>query len=154
VVNKDFMRNVELFGGLTDEELDDVRALCQSRKLRKGDVLTEEGKVGNELFIISEGVVEVVLGFQKDPRVVANLGAGQIIGEMSLVDYGSRSATVVAIQDPTLVVVIQNDEFQTLCQKNTKIGYRVMLNLAADLSFKLRHSNLNRSLGRNGYLES
>ena len=142
---RNLLRNVELFDGLTDDEWDDVGRLCQSRKLSKGDVLTEEGKPGKELFIISKGMVEVILDIQNDPRVVVNLGAGQIIGEMSLVDHGPRSATVVAIKDPTYVNVIQNDDLQALCQNNPRIGYRVMLNLAADISFKLRHSNLNRS---------
>ena len=141
-INK-LLQSVELFDGLTDDELGEVAALCERRKLKDGEVLTKQGNVGKELFIISEGLVEVILHEQTEPRVVVNLGAGQLIGEMSLVDRGPRSATVVAIHDPTYVQVIQNDNFHKLCQRNTQIGYRVMLNLAADLSFKLRHSNLN-----------
>ena len=76
-----------------------------------------------------------------DGEVIEQL-TPQLIGEMSLVDRGPRSATVRAIQDPTIVQVIQHEEFQALCQKNNRIGYLVMLNIAADLSFKLRHRNL------------
>ena len=136
---KELLRGVELFDGLTDDELREVAALCTRRQLGEGEILAKQGEAGHELFIVSEGLVEVAVSEQAVPRVLVNLGTGQLIGEMSLVDRGPRSATVKAIQDPTYVQVIQHDDFQALCQRNTKIGYRVMLNLAADLSFKLRH---------------
>ena len=138
----DLLKEVELFGDLSNEELGEIAALCSNRRLSKGEILAKQGEIGHELFIISEGLVEVIVRDQSIPRVIINLGAGQIIGEMSLVDRGPRSATVKAIQDPTLVQVIQHDDFNSLCQKNPKIGYKVMQNLAADLSFKLRHSNM------------
>lgn len=138
------LRRVELFEGLTDDDLREVAAICSQRQYKDGDVLAKQGEVGRELYIVSDGLVEVAVSERSTPRVVVNLGTGQLIGEMSLVDRGPRSATVKAIQDPTIVQVIQHDEFQTLCQRNTRIGYLVMLNIAADLSFKLRHRNLSK----------
>ena len=139
---KKLLRSVELFEGLTDDDLDEVSAICTQRQLKDGDILAKQGDSGSELFIVSEGLVEVTIREKTTPRVVVNLGIGQLIGEMSLVDRGTRSATVKAVHDPTIVQVIQHEEFQALCQRNTKIGYLVMLNIAADLSFKLRHRNL------------
>lgn len=139
---RELLRNVELFDGLGDNDLDEVSALCSQQTFKKGELLTTQGEVGSELFIISEGLVEVMVRGRLNPRVVVNLGAGQLIGEMSLVDRGPRSATVRAIHNPTITQVIQHDDFHDLCQRNTRIGYLVMLNLAADLSFKLRHRHL------------
>jgi len=139
---KELLKTVELFEGLGEEDLENVSALCSQRVYRKGELLTIQGEIGSELFIISEGLVEVTIREPANPRVVVNLGTGQLIGEMSLVDRGPRSATVRAIHDPTIVQVIQNEAFQDLCQHNTRIGYFVMLNLAADLSFKLRHRHV------------
>ena len=139
---KKLLRNVELFDGLTDDDLSKVAKICVRRQLKNGEVLAQQGEIGRELFIVSEGLVEVAVQEHDVSRVLIKLGAGQIIGEMSLVDHGPRSATVKAIQEPTYVQVIQHEDFKALCQRNTHIGYRVMLNLAADLSFKLRHSNL------------
>ena len=139
---KELLRSVELFDGLTDDHLDEVAAICKRRQLKKGELLAKQGDVGSELFIVSEGLVEVIVRERTVPRVVVNLGTGQLIGEMSLVDRGPRSATVRAIHDPTFVQVIQHDDFHALFQRNTQIGYRVMLNLAVDMSFKLRHRNL------------
>lgn len=138
---KELLQSVELFDGLSVEDLDEVAAICTQRTYESGESLAKQGEVGSELFIVSEGLVEVTVHERVVPRVVVNLGAGQIIGEMSLVDRGPRSATVRAVQN-TVVQVIRHDDFQELCQRNTGIGYLVMLNLAADLSFKLRHRNL------------
>jgi CRP-like cAMP-binding protein len=139
---KELLRGVELFEGLEDEDLIEVAAICEQRQLKDGEVLAKQGEIGKELFIVSDGLVEVTVRERTVPRVVVNLGTGQLIGEMSLVDHGPRSATVRAIHTPTIVQVIQHDDFEELCQRNTRIGYMVMSNLAADLSFKLRHRNL------------
>ncbi len=140
---KQLLKEVMLFAGLSDEELDDLVKLCQAKSLARGEILAEQGAPGNELFIVAEGFVEVSIASEQDSaRVVVNLGKGQIIGEMALIDRGPRSATVRAISDPTVVQVLSRDDFEALCEKNSRIGYKIMKDIAADLSFKLRHRNL------------
>ena len=139
------LKSVELFEGLSEEELDSVLRICHQRAYKTGDLITEQGQPGDELFVIQEGFVEVLhRESQADttPKAVVNLGCGQIVGEMALVDHGLRSATVRAISDETMVQVIQRDDFERLCDSNHHLGYTVMRNIAADLSFKLRHSHL------------
>ncbi|MEP6988793.1 MAG: cyclic nucleotide-binding domain-containing protein, partial [Chloroflexota bacterium] len=65
--------------------------------------------------------------------------------EMALLDQGSRSASVLAIEEQTELYVIDADAFVNLCQQDTAIGYIMMRNMALDLSFKLRHKNLDPS---------
>lgn len=142
----DHLRNVEIFKGLSEDELVEICSLCNSRQLESGENLVNEGDVGEEFYLITQGSVEVVVGIKQDsPRTVIHMGEGQLIGEMALIDHGRRSATVRAIQDPTRVQIIRNDDFQELCERNTRVGYVVMRNMAADLSFKLRHLNLIKS---------
>ena len=137
------IRGVDLFEGLTSAELDEIISICQQRRYQKGDLLAVEGEIGDEIFIVMEGTVEIIVNSgRKTPKVVIHLGVGQLIGEMSLVDRGPRSATVRAIEDPTIVQVIRHQDFHTLCKRNYRIGYIVMHNMAADLSFKLRHRHL------------
>ncbi len=139
----DALRGVELFDGLTADELKAVAALCEERRLNRGDVLIQQGQPGLELYIVTEGFVEVVRQSDgEDQRVVVQLGPGQIVGEMALVDQGPRSATVRALNTPTVVQVIPKEAFDALCEQNTAIGYKVMRNMAADLSFRIRHRNL------------
>jgi CRP/FNR family cyclic AMP-dependent transcriptional regulator len=139
------LKSVELFEGVSTTEMNDVARICQEKTFQAGDVITEQGKPGNELFIIFDGFVEVLRsGAQVDPspRAIVNLGRGQIIGEMALVDRGPRSATVRALSEKTIVLTINREAFERLCDENHHLGYIVMRNIAADLSFKLRHRHL------------
>lgn len=139
------LRSVELFDGLTREELEAVSALCQERRHRAGDIITTQGESGEELFVVCEGFVEVVLSRSPSdpaPRAMVNLGRGQIFGEMALVDNGPRSATVRAVTNNTVLQAIRRRDFNALCEENHHLGYVVMRNMASDLSFKLRHRHL------------
>jgi CRP/FNR family cyclic AMP-dependent transcriptional regulator len=138
------LKDVDLFAGLDDEELRLVAGICHKREFKGGELLAAEGQHGDLMYVITEGFVEVLLENSPDrgARIIINLGPGQLIGEMAMLDQGPRSASVRAISDPTIVQAIHRDDFETLCQENTHIGYTVMRNLAVDLSFKLRHRNL------------
>ncbi len=141
---RQILSGVDLFEGLTQDELKKVAAICTEKSYKAGEIIAREGEIGTELFIITEGFVEVLLKERSSSaaKVVVSLGSGQIIGEMALLDQGPRSASVRATGNPTVVQVIQRQDFERLCEENTNIGYVVMHNLAADLSFKLRHRNL------------
>jgi CRP-like cAMP-binding protein len=137
------LRQAELFEGLPPEELQAIAALCQARTFQSGEIITTQGETGDELFVVCQGFVEVTLTNQGgEPRTVVQLGPGQIVGEMSLVDRGPRSATVRALTDGALLQSLRREAFVQLCQTNTHLGYVVMRNMAADLSFKLRHRML------------
>jgi CRP-like cAMP-binding protein len=140
------LQSVDLFEGLTVDEIEEVAHICTEQRFSKDQVITREGERGDELYIITEGFVEVALGEKpsSSARVVVSLGSGQVLGEMALLDQGPRSASLKATSEPTIVQVIRRNQFDKLCQENTHIGYIVMRNLAADLSFKLRHRNLNQ----------
>ena len=141
---KEILRGVELFDGLNDQDLAQVIALCQERRFIENEIIAEQNSLGQELYIIQEGFVEVAIATKDGTpsKVIVNLGSGQTVGEMSLVDQGPRSATVRAINSPTVVQVISQADFEELCEQNCHIGYIVMRNMAADLSFRLRQRHL------------
>jgi len=139
------LRQATLFEGLSPEELETIAGLFRPRAFRAGEIVTTQGERGDELFLVTQGFVEVTLmqpGSDAGPRTVVHLGPGQLVGEMALVDRGPRSATVRALTDGTLLQALQRDAFLELCEKNPRLGYVVMRNMAADLSFKLRHRML------------
>lgn len=144
MVSIDLLKRVSTFSGLSEEQLARIAKLCRSENHNKGDDVVREGDPSNELYIIQEGSVEIILGGTSapGPTPILHLGKGQIFGEMALVDRGLRSATVRATSDNTVLHVIIRDAFNRLCDEDTHIGYIVMRNVAADLSFKLRHYNL------------
>ncbi len=137
------LKSVELFNGLGENELGSVERICHELHLGAGEVVARQGEIGDELYIIAAGFVEVVL--ETDPptleKVVVQLGPGQIIGEMGLLDHGPRSATIRTVSDPTILQTIRRQDLESLCDQDQHIGYLIMRNLALDIAFKLRHRN-------------
>jgi CRP/FNR family cyclic AMP-dependent transcriptional regulator len=137
----DLLQSVALFSGLTSKQLEAVARICQERHYPAGSTIIQQGDTGDEMYVIEAGQVDILLVGYTSERPVVVLGKGQILGEMSLVDQGYRSATARATE-PTTVQVIKQGDFTSLCEQDTHIGYTVMRNLAADISFKLRHQHL------------
>lgn len=138
------LSTVDLFEGLTEAEIAKVASICREQRFNSNQVIAREGDAGDEFYIIAEGFVEILLGERPATaaRIIVSLGSGQIIGEMALLDHGPRSASLRAASEPTVVQVIKQTDFENLCQNDSRIGYIVMRNLAADMAFKLRHRNL------------
>lgn len=145
----DLMRSVGLFSGLSDEQLQRLIGISREEIYHDEEVICEQGADGDKLFFISEGQVEVRIRKRPDgpERSQVFLGRGQIFGEMALLDMGKRSATVRSSQDNTILRSITSEAFTDLCSSDTAIGYVIMRNMAIDLSFKLRHRNLDLGAG-------
>jgi CRP-like cAMP-binding protein len=150
----ELLRHIELFAGLAPEQVERIAALGREAKYNAGDTIIHEGDPSDDLYIIGNGMVEVVVAGGAIPDVpgephlnsLVRLGQGQVFGEMALVDQGARSATVRCVEDGTALYVIPRRDFWTLCEGDHHIGFVVMRNIAADLSFKLRHRNLQKRL--------
>lgn len=145
------LRKARIFSGLSRDDLQGIAQLCQQRVYHQDDVILSEGEGSNELFIIGQGMVEVSLSMPEESSTpLINLGAGQVVGEMALVDRGARSATVKATNDETVVYVIPHEAFHQLCERDNHIGFIVMRNLAAEMSLKLRYRNIAEQMGTAG----
>jgi CRP-like cAMP-binding protein len=144
MVSIDLLKQVSIFSGLSDEQLVRIAGLCREETHDRDDVIVREKEPSTDLYVIQEGSAQVLLGTPSMPgqTPIIHLGKGQIFGEVALVDRGLRSASVNAASDGTKLYAISRDEFVQLCDEDTHIGYIVMGNIAADLSFKLRHYNL------------
>ena len=136
------LRSVEMFVGLTDEEFTQLAGIFQQRHLAEGEILFRQGDPGDSLCLIQQGFVEIIAENNGHTKTLVNLGPGQSVGEMALIDRGTRSATVRAATEDTIIAVVSRDSFEELCGHNTNIGYKVMRNIAADLSFRIRRRGL------------
>ena len=122
------LRTVGLFSGCTERELSDIARLSTKVEVEAGTVLTSQGEPGAECFVIAEGEAEVVI----DGKVVARSGAGDTVGEMSLLDGGHRTATVRAATPMTLYV-LSSAEFRAMLATSPTISLKIMYALAARL---------------------
>lgn len=140
------LRRVEIFAGLSDEELVKLAEICHVLRVNAGHKIFKEGDDGSELYILHEGCVKVALNTRAsdgtfEPTTINMLYSGQSFGEMSLLGGATRSATISAADKCTLLM-LHKAEFDRLCELNPHIGFVVMRNLASDLAYKLRSSNL------------
>lgn len=147
VVN--ILREADIFDNLSATHLDLIASICKERHYHIGDVIFEENTIGNELYVIASGEVQIML----DPALVgrditsglfpiATLRRGQSFGEIALVDEGIRSAGAQCSNSNTHLVVIPRDQLMTLCNSYHELGYQLMRNLAADLAMKIRQADL------------
>lgn len=136
------LKRVQLFASLEPDELNQLAAICQEKHVVAGENIISQNTTGNEMYIVSEGSVEVYIQGLNDARSLVVLGKGQVIGEMALIDQGYRSASVRTTREGATLYLIESDAFYKLCEENNHIGFVVMRNLAIDIAFKLRHRNL------------
>jgi CRP-like cAMP-binding protein len=149
----DILRRTDIFYDLTTPQLEMLASICDDRAVKLGDIIFEENTAGSEMFVIARGAVEVLV----DPTIVggpnarrrgtgpvtiATLRAGQTFGEISLVDQGLRTASARCAETDTYLLVLTRNKFIKLCDTYPELGYRVMRNIAADLAFKIRGSDL------------
>jgi CRP/FNR family cyclic AMP-dependent transcriptional regulator len=108
-IKMEVLRSLPFFHGARAEELSQVARLVTRVKLPAGHVMTGEGEVGKEAFIIVSGHAEATIGGE----VVGTVGPGDIVGEMSLLDGEPRSATITTIS-PIDAFVANAAEFYRL----------------------------------------
>ena len=137
MVSAELFRQVPLFAGLEDEDLESLISVASRRKFPKDGVIFFEHDVGDALFMIFSGRVKVTI-LSDDGReiILAMLSDSDFFGEMSLLDNEPRSATAIALQETEMVVLHQRD-FLSIVEKRP----RVLINLLSVLSSRLRKAN-------------
>ena len=140
------LKKVEILNSLSESQLEKVAELCRDQTCNADDIIFKENDKSSELYLIQDGLVEITLSVPEPgtEQSIVTLGKGQIFGEVALVDEGPRTASARCIADGTRLWVARRADFISLCERDTSIGFLVMKNIAADLSFKLRLVNLTR----------
>ena len=130
-----------LFEMLSNQELEYVADLSRPRRYSAGKIIFEEGELGDSLFVIASGEVEVLRRDSTgEQRAIATLSAPEFFGEMSLIDKEYRSATARAKLD--VEVLHLTAENLTAFRKQHRDGFTfVVINIARVLSSRLRESN-------------
>ncbi len=91
-----------LFRYFTPEERSRIEALAKVFTLDEGGLLIDEGEVDSTLYGVEDGHLDIVVGRQAAPRVMAAVGPGDILGEVSFIDDSPRSVSVIAGERTTV----------------------------------------------------
>ena len=91
------LRNVPLFAGLGEAELEKLSVLCGRKRVERGAFIVRAGDSTDSLYILLTGRAKVTNSDEEGREIIlAWLGAGEFFGEMGLIDGSPRSANVVA----------------------------------------------------------
>ena len=109
---RQLLRRIPAFAACSDRELGEIDRLVDDWTVDAGTVLMREGSRGHEAFMIIDGRASVAI----DGEVLTELGPGEFLGELSMVDHEPRTATVTAVTEMRLLVVgpAEFDDFVAL----------------------------------------
>lgn len=116
---------------------------------QNGEVVVREGEVGNCMYVIQQGQVEVLLNKGGTGVCVAVLGEGEFFGEMALFDQEVRSATV-RVRGEARILTLEKRTFLRRIHEDPSLAFRML----EKMSHRVRKLNesLNAALGRRGAL--
>ncbi len=133
------LSNAEVFTGLTGDDLWQISDLCKTLSFNTGDIIIKEGQAGSAFYIVVSGELEVVLpkkmlerNLTRVSKVELNvLKKGHCFGEYSLIDKGSASASVIAMNSGELIKITENDFNEKLMADHriAKTFYRNLLRM-------------------------
>jgi CRP/FNR family cyclic AMP-dependent transcriptional regulator len=116
------------------------------------EIIFGENSASDELYIIASGEVDILVnpalvqstavGHPARSLTIVTLRRGQTFGEIALVDQGLRSASARCASKRAHLLIIDSERLLKLCDSHPDLGYRLMRNIAADLAFKIRGTDL------------
>ncbi|MDP9121396.1 MAG: Crp/Fnr family transcriptional regulator [Acidobacteriota bacterium] len=128
---------LELFQGLSEAQLNELHGLLHSSNVPAGAHFITVAQPGETVYVLVSGTVKIYVSHADGREVIlAFLGPGDTVGEMSLVDSAGRSANVVTTE-PSRLVWMDRAAFQTCLRTLTPLAN----NLVRLLSHRLRFAN-------------
>jgi hypothetical protein len=131
------LQSVPLFATMTLEQLEAIHLCLTEQHYTLGELIFAEGDVGDEMYIVVEGEVEILIKLDTpEPFLLAKVGPGSYFGEMSILDNEPRSAAARVSQDARLLV-LKGEQLKELVYVMPEIAFTIF----KVLSERLRRSD-------------
>lgn len=141
------LKKAKLFAALNDTDIYELAQKMYYCEFEKDLALVYEGEMGNELYIVVEGKVDVSVRGKTENQdeegeniVVAKIEAGDFFGEMSMLEQEPRSASCVAATD-VKALVLKSKDFLDLIERSPKLAGKILLNMLNTTSQRLMSTN-------------
>jgi CRP-like cAMP-binding protein len=116
-----FLKSIDLFSQLPGEDLVRVAQIAEEVQFEPKETVITEGEIGDSMYLIIDGRVEVLKG----KALVLELGAKECVGEMAILDSEPRSATVRA-STPVSALKIEREDFYDLLTQKLEIAQGII----------------------------
>ena len=134
MIDSSVLWQYSLFDGLEQDQIDSILPLLEQEEYQSGDEIVVEGARNDRIRFILEGKVSV----RKGGVILTELGEGSIFGEMEVLDVHPTDATVKTLTT-TRVMSLSVDALGEIYSTDLKTYSFILMNLARDLSRRLRH---------------
>lgn len=114
------LRSIPLFQSLSSKERRAVAPHADQIEVPEGTELVRQGEFAYEFFVIEEGTAEVT----RDGERVAELGPGDFLGEMGIVEKAVRNATV-RTTSPARVIIMTEQALRSMSRSNPGVAERI-----------------------------
>ena len=131
------MKKIPVFAEMTENEIHVILRLAFEKKYPKDSTLFVEGMNGEVLYIIKKGRVDICKKTEKGELIIASLGAGEFLGELSILDDGKRSATARVAEDSELIVITKKC-FQDMIHGDPLITVKLLMHFLKINAMRLR----------------
>lgn len=137
-----------IFNNLDEQEVADILKITKRKRFSKGDVIMQEGRAGDTMYIVVEGEVEVSKtltmkvghdDFTEKEKILTRIKAEDnvVFGEMAMIGEGDRSASAVSTTDCVLLGIKRADLLD-LMQKRPQMGVKILRRMAELLASRVR----------------
>ena len=120
------LRNVALFSSCSTKDLEKIAKAGDEVTLAAGSLVVDQGQTGREAYVILSGSATV----KRNGKKVATLGSGSVVGELSLLDHGPRTASVVTDTECVMLVISQR-QFLGVIDAIPALAHKLLSTLAA-----------------------
>ena len=136
----ELLRRAPMFEALAEDDLREVAQRLISLDFEPGDLLFREGAPGHYICFLTAGLLDVWKQTgDADPVVIARIEPGRSVGEMSIIDGLTCSATVTAHQAAS-VLALKREDFEAILEDNPRLGAEIYKGISRLLSMSLRRT--------------
>lgn len=129
-----------IFKGMAIKEVQYLLSLFKQVKVTEGKTIFVENMPGESLYLVQQGTIQISqLLAEIDEQNLTTITAGNVFGELAIIDGGTRYATSRAIKD-SILQVLKRDDFNQLVREKPRLGLQLTLNIVRLFSAKMRSS--------------
>lgn len=141
---KEALKNIDMFTSLNDTEFNELISITTLKKLQSDNILFYEGEKPNYFYILLDGQLKLYkTGFKSQEVVLHYFNKPSLIAEMATLENFNFPATCVAVQDNTMIGMIEQEKFKLMLEKNSELSLHIIKSLTKKIK------NLEVSINRN-----
>ncbi|OGH63187.1 MAG: hypothetical protein A3G34_15140 [Candidatus Lindowbacteria bacterium RIFCSPLOWO2_12_FULL_62_27] len=119
-------KRIDIFAGLKEKELKKIYQLAIEKNVRKGEYVFLRGTFGKVLYLIMEGLIKIEQPTERGKvKTLSLLGAGECFGEMAIITNLPRSASALALEDSTLLM-LKREAFLSHIQSHPEVSLKII----------------------------